>query len=127
MKARFVYVGLRVKDLDESVEFYTKFLGMKEGGRQRMEEKKGDLAVLKSSDGKFVLELTHYDEDSPYYTDYVVGEGLDHLGFGVDNLETTLRAAKRAGYRIAGDIKTPKSRWAYVEDPNGVWIELFED
>lgn len=126
MEAKFTYVGIRVKDVNDSVGFYTRVLGMKEVGRSRMEQTKGDLVNLESADGKFTLELNHYDVDSPYFTKYVVGEGLDHLAFGVSNLDSALRQAKEAGHPVVHQIRTEKSRWAYVEDPNGIWIELFE-
>jgi len=54
-----------------------------------------------------------------------VGEGLDHLAFRVDNLEKALEEAKNAGYRTILEMKADGGRWAYVEDPDGIWIELF--
>ena len=99
---------------------------MKETGRSRIEQTKGDVVGLESSDGKLTLELNHYDEDSPYHTKYVVGESLDHLAFAVNNLEVALRETKKLGFPVAHQIKTEKSRWAYVKDPNGIWIEFFE-
>lgn len=127
MQAVFVYVGIRVKTMKESVDFYTKFLGMKERGRSRIEVTKGDVTFLESSDGKFGIELNHYDSDSPFSTKYVSGEGLDHLAFGVKDIDAALGQAKKAGYKVLKEIKTEKSRWAYVEDPNGIWIELVKD
>ena len=82
---------------------------------------------LESSDGKLTLELNHYDRASPYNTKYVAGESLDHLAFGVADLDAALREAKKLGYTHTHEVKTEKSRWAYVEDPNGIWIELFQD
>jgi len=126
MEAKFVYVGIRVKDVEESVKFYTKLLGMKETERNRIEATKGDVIGLVSSDGKLTLELNHYDKGSPYNASYTVGEGLDHLAFGVTDLDAALREAKKLGYTRTHEVKTEKSRWAYVEDPNGIWIELFK-
>lgn len=124
--AQFAYVGIRVKDINESVAFYTKVLGMVERGRSRIDAASGDVAVLEPAGGGFQLELNHYDGGSEFDVDYVVGEGLDHLAFGVSDLDAAIRAAKRAGYRFLKEVKTEKSRWAYVEDPNGIWIELFK-
>src|SRR5437773_10487198 len=98
LKTEFVYVGIRVKDLEESIEFYTKVLGMKLTGRQRIEETKGDVAGLQSGKSEFALELNHYDDDSPYNTKYTVGEGLHHLAFKVDDIDKAMRVAKRGGY-----------------------------
>jgi len=124
MKANFSYVGIRVKDLDRSIDFYTKLLGMDVKRRSKIKETKGEIAELQSGDRRFTLELNYYETDSPYDTPYVVGEGLDHLAFDVEDLVEAIEEAKSAGYRVVLELKTEKSRWAYVEDPNGIWIEL---
>jgi len=126
METKFTYVGIRVKNMKKSVEFYTKFLGMKDQGHSRIEVAKGDVAFLQARDGEVGIELNHYDSDSPFNTKYVVGEGLDHLAFGVKDLDAALKQAKKLGYRFLKEIKTEKSRWAYVQDPNGIWVELFK-
>ncbi len=126
MQAKFTYVGIRVKNLEESADFYTRLLGMKSQGQSRIESTKGDVVYLEPSEGKVGIELNRYDADSPFNTEYVVGEGLDHLAFGVEDLNAALDEAKRLGYKVVAEVKTEKSRWAYVEDPNGIWVELFK-
>jgi len=125
MKTKFTYVGIRVKDLQRSIEFYTKLLGMKVKGRGRIEQTKGETVGLESEEGGFVLELNHYEKDSPYYTEYITGEGLDHLAFKVDDLNKALEEAKSSGHHLILEMKADGGRWAYIEDPNGIWIELF--
>ena len=44
MKAKLTYTGLRVKDLEESIEFYTKVLGMKVIERGEVKEAEGKTA-----------------------------------------------------------------------------------
>jgi catechol 2,3-dioxygenase-like lactoylglutathione lyase family enzyme len=97
---------------------------MKVRGRDSFEATKGTVADLASEEGGFVLELNHYEKGSPYATNYAVGEGLDHLAFKVEDLDKALADAKKAGHPVVLDIKTGTSRWAYIEDPNGIWIEL---
>jgi lactoylglutathione lyase len=125
MKSDFKYVGIRVTNLDKSIEFYTKLLGMKIKGRGKVEQTKGETVGLESEKGAFTLELNYYEEGSPYNTKYVVGEGLDHLAFQVENLDKALAEARKAGYRTKLEIKADGGRWAYIEDPDGIWIELF--
>ncbi len=125
MKARFEYVGIRVKDLPKSIEFYTRLLGMKVVNRFRMDETRGEIVNLQSEGQAFTLELNYYAADSPYNTDYVVGEGLDHLAFRVDDLDAALAEADRAGHPAVLQLKADNTRWAYIEDPNGIWIELY--
>ena len=125
LKSKFAYVGIRVKDLQKSIDFYTKLLGMKVKGRSRIEQTKGETVGLESEERGFVLELNYYDKESPYYTEYIVGEGLDHLAFGVEDLSKALDEARAGGYRVISEMKANGSRWAYIKDPNGIWIELF--
>jgi lactoylglutathione lyase len=125
MNAKFTYVGIRVTNLQKSIDFYTKVLGMKVVGRGKVEQTKGETVGLESEKGGFNLELNYYEKNSPYNTKYTVGEGLDHLAFKVDNLDNALKEAKKAGYRTILEMKADGSRWAYIEDPDGIWIELF--
>jgi lactoylglutathione lyase len=122
---RFTYVGIRVTDLQKSIDFYTKILGMKVSGRGKIEQTKGETVGLQSEKDGFVLELNYYEKDSPYNTKYSVGEGLDHLAFKVDNLDKALKEAKKAGYHTILEMKADGGQWAYIEDPDGIWIELF--
>ncbi len=125
MKSKFTYVGIRVTDLQKSIDFYTKILGMQVVGRSKVEQTKGETVGLQSEKDGFVLELNYYEESSPYNTKYTVGEGLDHLAFKVDDLDKALEEAKLAGHRTILEMKSSGGRWAYIEDPNGIWIELF--
>lgn len=126
MKSKFTYVGIRVKDLQKSIDFYTKLLGLKVAGRGKVEPTKGETVGLVSEEGGFILELNYYEKDSPYNTEYTVGEGLDHLAFKVDDLDKALEEARKAGHRTILEMKTEGGRWTYIEDPNGIWIELFQ-
>ncbi len=125
MKAKLTYTGIRVKDLEASVKFYTGVLGMKELDRTTIGGAKGIAVNLVSEDGGHPLELNYYERGSPFDTNYDAGEGLDHLAFRVENLDAALAEAKRAGHPVVKEMKTATSRWAYIEDPNGIWIELF--
>ena len=125
MKSKFTYTGIRVKDLEKSIEFYTKVLEMKVTGRSKIAVAKGEIVNLASEDVGHYLELNYYSKGSKFATRYVSGEGLDHLAFQVEDLDDALGQAKKAGYPPVLEIKTEKSRWAYVVDPNGIYIELF--
>jgi len=125
MKSKFMYVGIRVTDLERSIDFYTNMLGMKVSGRSKIEQTKGETVGLQTEKDGFTLELNYYEKDSPYNTKYVVGEGLDHLAFKVDDLDKALEEAKKAGHRTILQMKADGGQWAYIEDPDGNWIELF--
>lgn len=126
MKAKFCYTGIRVRDLQQSIDFYVNVLGMTLKRRVKIEQTKGEIADLTSGDDEFKLELNYYEPGSPHYTPYVVGEGLDHLAFVVENKTDALQEAARLGYPCICEIHAGESWWAYIEDPNGIWIEFIE-
>jgi lactoylglutathione lyase len=124
MKTQFIYTGIRVRDLEASVRFYTGVLGMKEIDRSTIAAAKGIVVNLGTEEGGHILELNYYEKGSPFDAKYTVGEGLDHLAFAVANLDAALAEAKKAGHPMVQEIRAPTSRWAYIEDPDGNWIEL---
>lgn len=125
MKSHFAYVGIRVTNLQRSIDFYTKILGMTISGRGKVEQTKGETVGLQSEKDGFTLELNYYEQNSPYNTKYSVGEELDHLAFKADDLDEVLDETRKAGYPTILEMKTDGSRWVYIEDPDGIWIELF--
>ncbi len=125
MNVKWAYTGIRVKDLEASVRFYTDVLGMKEIARFMQPATKGTLVFLSMEEGGHHLELNHYPAGSRFDTEYEAGEGLDHLGFETDDLDRVLAEAKEAGYQAVLEMEDPDHRWAYIQDPNGIWIEFF--
>jgi lactoylglutathione lyase len=125
MNGKFTYTGIRVQDLDASIRFYGQLLGMRETGRSRFEATGGEVVSMKSPDGGPELELNYYPPGSPHYSKFAVGDGLDHLAFQVPDLDAAIREAEAAGHSVVLEMKTPSSRWAYILDPDGVYIELF--
>ena len=78
-----------------------------------------------SEDGGPRLELNYYEKGSQFDKTYIAGEGLDHLAFRVDDLDEALDEAGKAGHPTVIEMKSETSRWAYIEDPDGNFIELF--
>jgi len=125
IKAEFATVGIRVKDLQKSVDFYVKLLGMRVVGRGSLKQTKGQWVELGSKKNGFTLELNYYERDSPYYAEYELGEALDHLTFKVEDLDKALKKAEMAGHPKVDEQKQGNFRWAFVEDPNGIWVQLY--
>jgi catechol 2,3-dioxygenase-like lactoylglutathione lyase family enzyme len=125
VKTEFVYTGIRVKDIEKSLDFYTRLLGMKVKRRARIKETGGEFILLQS-DGGQKLELNYYPEGSKFYSKYVPGEELDHLAFRVENLEEAVSLMESEGYRVELEVRTEDNRWIYVKDPNGIWVELYQ-
>ncbi len=130
------YFGLRVRDLHRSCEFYTRHFGLRpaEGSELPPNPPKDQAMVLliDPQSGQR-LELNYYPEGNPYAVPYVPGEGLDHLAFRVDDLERLLEELRRDGIHpesmahFQGPMMaTPTFRVAYIRDPDGNQIELFD-
>jgi len=122
---RFWYNGIRVKDLKESIKFYTEALGFHVIIRGKMSHHEGTYVQMKTPTGKQILELNYYPESSKFYEDYVCGSELDHLGFYVKNVREQFKRLVALGCEPAVEPFNQGS-WvlAFVKDPNGIWLEL---
>lgn len=125
MDLKFAYTGIRVRDLEGSVRFYTRVLGMKEVDRFPQPSTGGTLVLLATEPAGHLLELNYYPPGSRFDTKFEAGEGLDHLGFEVTDLDAVVAEARKAGYPAVLEMKDPQHRWAYIQDPNGIWVEFF--
>ncbi|MCI4349949.1 MAG: VOC family protein [Thermoplasmata archaeon] len=121
--ARFLYSGLRVRDLERSLAFYRK-LGFRIHARGTMGH--GGLWVhLLYPRSTHRLELNYYPKANPFWEPYRKGTEFDHFGFYAPNLAGWLRTALRAGGKLVEDFTEGKTRLVYVRDPDGNWLEAF--
>ncbi|MCI4347807.1 MAG: VOC family protein [Thermoplasmata archaeon] len=121
-------------DLVRSLRFYTKALGLKEVTRGDLSQYgRGIWVLLQDPTSHQRLELNWYPKGSQFDVPFVVGEGLDHVGFflGAVPPATLTRTYGRLLSMGAGPTNvTPASTggWVgYVTDPDGNWIEIFRD
>jgi len=128
------YSGVRVTDLDRSLRFYTKALGLREVTRGDLSQYgRGTWVLLQDPASHQRLELNWYPKGSQFDVPFVIGEGLDHIGFflGSVSAATLHRTYQRLLRQGAGPTNvTPASTdgWVgYVTDPDGNWIEIFRD
>ena len=129
MKFTFGYTGLRVRDLDACVRFFTKGLGMKEVERTVIRETGGTIVNLESDGHEHRLELNWYPPGSRFDDPYVAGEALDHLAFDMHDakLEDAIRHLEKAGGKVRiAPFMEAGGRIAYVDSPDGHTIELYE-
>ncbi len=129
MTLRFTYTGIRVRDMDESIRFYTEVLGMEVVEPvQLTPPTDGKVAELRSPGSAQLLELNWYEPGSRFGPEYSNGEQLDHLAFECEDVEQVVREleSKGATVRVRSREIGPTEGWreAFIEDPNGIWIEL---
>src|SRR3970040_1853119 len=87
-KFRYLHTMLRVFDLDKSIDFYTRHLGMKVLRRKDFPEGKFTLAFLGYGEeaSNTVLELTHnWGQKEPYQ----IGSAYGHIAVGVPDVYAT--------------------------------------
>jgi catechol 2,3-dioxygenase-like lactoylglutathione lyase family enzyme len=120
------YVGLRVTRLAPAVRFFEKGLGLEEVRRGKMGHG-GIWVLLRDPISHQQIELNWYPPGSKYYTPFVAGEGLDHIGFRVNDLAQVGRKIRAAGGKLVDQIRwRGKVVLAYYEGPDGLWVELID-
>jgi len=127
LEFRFRYTGLRVRDLDGAINFFTQVLGMKLESRVKAPRNKGEFANLTSKAEKQWLELNWYADDSPIAGPFQEGDALDHLGFQVDDFNKALDRLKEAGYPVVlGPHHGGGWSVAFVKAFDGLWLDIFK-
>jgi lactoylglutathione lyase len=118
---------LRVGNLDRSIDFYTRVLGMQVLRRKDYPEGKFTLAFVgyqSEADGA-VLELTHnWDTDR-----YDLGNAYGHVAVEVDDAYAACEKVKALGGQVvreAGPMKGGSTVIAFVQDPDGYKVEFIQ-
>ncbi len=121
---KFVYTGIRVRDLERSIKFYTEIMEMKKGTQGTMRDG-GVYIDLTSEDSGQRLELNYYPPHKKYHEEYVEGSELDHLAFRCEDvIESYKKVLAGGGSSAIAPWNEGESTLAFVRDPDGVWIEL---
>tara|TARA_B110000003_G_C16172062_1_gene347930 strand:+ start:53 stop:457 length:405 start_codon:yes stop_codon:yes gene_type:complete len=124
---RLLHTMLRVNDLQESINFYDKFFGMKVLRQKDYPGGKFSLAFMGYGDeeNNTLIELT-YNWDT---NNYEHGSAFGHIAIEVDDAYETCAKVKELGgnvVRDAGPMMHGKTVIAFIEDPNGYKIELIQ-
>jgi len=124
---RMLHTMVRVKDLDKSLDFYTRLLGMKLLRRKDFPGGKFTLAFVgygEESDTA-VIELTHNWDTS----EYDPGNAFGHIAIAVPDIYGVCERIREQGGNIVrepGPMKHGNTVIAFIEDPDGYRIELIE-
>ena len=126
----FVHTSIRTSNMEKSIDFYSKFFGMKLSSRREIKETNTEIAFLQDPQGKgAILELTLYRKQAnftqPNYEDRV----FDHLGFEVEDIILTIATMRKENVMISDEpfkLGPNGPVIAFVEDPDGTLIELIQ-
>jgi len=115
---------VRVKNIDESLDFYCNKLGLKEVKRKKSEKGRFTLIFLSASNSDEdtgLLELT-YNWDPEEYTG---GRNFGHLAYRVQNIYDTCQKLIDNGVIIN---RPPRDgHMAFVKSPDGISIEILQE
>ena len=125
---RYLHTMVRVKDIDQSLDFYCRKLGMVETRRIDNDGGRYTLVFLAAPDDEAsgrdakapLLELT-YNWDTEQYGE---GRNFGHLAFEVDNIYATCEKLQDSGVTIN---RPPRDgRMAFVRSPDNISIEILQ-
>lgn len=125
---RLLHTMLRVGNLERSIEFYTKVLGM------------NLLRTSENTEYKYTLAFVGYSSESEGATieltynwgveSYELGNAFGHIALSVENAAKACERIRNNGGNVtreAGPVKGGTTIIAFVEDPDGYKIELIEN
>jgi hypothetical protein len=122
-----MYTSIRVKDMKKSVQFYTKYMGLKKVGERSPIPGEKVVSLLDKSTGQRI-NLMWYAKSCRIYTPWKQdGVELDHLMFGVKNAKKSYAALVKRGAPVAmklweHEFSGGKMAMGFVKDPNGIWV-----
>ncbi|HZK33611.1 MAG TPA: VOC family protein [Tissierellaceae bacterium] len=117
---KYCWSTLRVRDLDESIRFYSEIIGLK---IQRKINQGDDIEICFLGEGETKIELIN---DNEYNSD-CTGEGIS-IGFEIESLDEFIDFLKEKSIKVhSGPFSpNPNIRFLYITDPNGYKVQIVE-
>jgi len=119
---KYLHTMIRVKDLDESLHFFTEILGLVETRRKEVPEGRFTLVFLATEPGEPEVELTYnWDQEE----EYSVGRNFGHLAYRVENIYEYCQMLMDKGVTI---LRPPRDgHMAFIRTPDQISIELLQE
>ena len=118
MKFKMIHENYNVQDLDKSLEFYKKALGLEEKRRKEAEDGSFIIVYIGNEESEFELELT-WLKDHP--DKYDIGEEEFHLAFRTDDFDAAHKLHEEMGCIC---YENPNMGIYFIQDPDGYWLEI---
>ncbi len=119
IKGHFDHFNINVTDLNRSIEFYNRALGLTESHRKQASDGAFELVYLTDRNSGFLLELTWLRDHSEAYE---LGENESHLCFRVEGDYDKIREYHREMGCICFENKS--MGLYFIHDPDDYWIEI---
>ena len=118
MKFKMYHENYNVFDLEKSLEFYDKALGLKEVKRIEAEDGAFIIVFIGNETTDFQLELTWLrDRTEPYN----LGDEEFHLAFHTDDYEAAHKLHEEMGCIC---FENTEMGIYFIKDPDGYWLEI---
>lgn len=129
---RYLHTMVRIRDIEESLDFYCNKLGLIESYRWESEQGRFTNIFLYAPEDKEatetkapLLELTYnWPNENGETEEYVGGRNFGHLAYEVDDIYETCAQLQKQGVVIN---RPPRDgRMAFIKSPDGISIELLQ-
>ena len=121
---KILHTCLNVLNLDKSIDFYSKRLGLRFVSRREVKQNNAEIAFLEDGSGG-AIELTHWRDKKTL----AEGDNFDHIAFAVRDMKASVEELKSSGVTIAMEpfsLGGSSTKIAFIKDPDGNWLELIE-
>jgi lactoylglutathione lyase len=121
---KILHTCLNVSNLDRSIDFYTKELGLEFVNRREVKQNNAEIAFLKDNSAG-ALELTHWRAKKSISE----GDNFDHIAFETEAIDEKIAELRKHGVTIAMEpfsLQGSSRKIAFIKDPDGNWLELIE-
>ena len=126
----FLHTSIRTSNLEKSIDFYIKHLGLQLLSRREITANNAEIAFLRDPEAKgAILELTFYRNQRKFLQSDYENRLFDHLAFDVQDINGTLNVMRKTGIVITDEpfrLSPSGPLIAFVEDPDGTLIELIQ-
>jgi lactoylglutathione lyase len=120
---KLLHTRYRLNDLEKSVEFYKRVLGLEEIRRHKS-PRGSELVFMKAPESEELIELCYFPSSGPVQ----VQPDLTHLAFEVDSLEEFGKHLASMGlkYSDGPTLKPDGSGFAFIDAPEGYEVEIMQ-
>jgi len=131
MVKKIDHIGIAVKSIEKAKHLFENILNLKIIGEEIIEEQKVKVAFIPLGDSELeLLESTSPDGPIARFIEKK-GEGIQHIAFKVENLESILDVLKEKGIRLIDEKPRygaggAKIAFLHPKSTNGILIELCE-
>lgn len=132
MFGKIEHLGIAVSDLEKSEQLFSLIMGTQPYKREAVESEGVITSFFMAGENKVELLQATNEQSAIFKFIQNKGEGLHHVAFAVENIESEMKRLKNSGIRLLNEI--PKKGadnklicFLHPKDTGGVLIELCQD